>query len=324
MPSATARSGELVEVADGILRLTMPLPFGIDHVHCYLLKGVGGWTVVDPGLGVDDTEALWEPLLARLDAPVERVFVTHYHPDHVGGAAGLAELVGVEVVEGELDRRQALQSWDVERAAAEFGQHLALHGMPADALSVAVDETDRLARRLRLAPAVELLDVGDTLDGWVALCFPGHADGHLTLMRDRVLIAGDVILTGITPHVGAYPETLVDPLGSYLDSLRRMADLDLSVVFTGHGAPVIDPARRAAEIVAHHARRLDEAEAGLGSRPASAYDISLRLFPAALPPGQRSFALAETLAHLEHLVGHERARRVSEDGGVRFVAAVVP
>ncbi len=49
------------EVAEGIHRVTFRLPLGIDHVHCYFLRGDDGWTLVDTGLGVDDAEAHWAP-----------------------------------------------------------------------------------------------------------------------------------------------------------------------------------------------------------------------------------------------------------------------
>jgi hypothetical protein len=48
-------------------------------VHCYLLPGSDGWTLVDTGLGLPDTAARWEPLLRELDAPVARI-VTHLDP----------------------------------------------------------------------------------------------------------------------------------------------------------------------------------------------------------------------------------------------------
>ena len=37
------------------------------------------------------------------------------------------------------------------------------------------------------------------------LHLPGHADGHLALLRDGVLVAGDALLGGITPNVGLWP-----------------------------------------------------------------------------------------------------------------------
>ncbi len=60
----------------------------------------------------------------------------------------------------------------------------------------------------------------------------------------------------------------------------------------------------------------------LGSEGRSGYDISLALFPDALAPSLRRFAVAETLAHLEHLVFAGRAARVTEGGHTAY--ATVP
>jgi len=86
---------ELVELEPGILRLTLPLPSGPRHVHCYFLRGDDGWTLVDTGLGLMDTP--WEEILAQLDGPVARIFITHMHPDHIGLAGWLVRKFGVEL-----------------------------------------------------------------------------------------------------------------------------------------------------------------------------------------------------------------------------------
>ena len=41
--------GKLIEIAEGVLWLTMPLPFELDHINLYLIRGDGGWVVVDTG-----------------------------------------------------------------------------------------------------------------------------------------------------------------------------------------------------------------------------------------------------------------------------------
>ena len=98
-----------VEVEPGILRLTLPLPTGPKHVHCYLLRGDDGWTLVDTGLGLMETP--WEEILAGLDAPVARIFITHTHPDHVGGAEVAATASGAPVIQGRLDYAQCERVW---------------------------------------------------------------------------------------------------------------------------------------------------------------------------------------------------------------------
>jgi glyoxylase-like metal-dependent hydrolase (beta-lactamase superfamily II) len=294
----------------GVRRVTFRLPLGIDHVHCYLLEAADGtWTLVDAGLGTDDPERVWAPVLDALRGPVERIVVTHLHPDHVGGSADVAALTGARVLQGRLDYEQCLgawgEGWSPERSAAHFTSH----GMPADLVEQTRRESVALRERVRFVRDPELLDAGDRVDGWEVLHLPGHADGHIALHRDGVLIAGDTVLGRITPTVALYQQSRPDPLGDYLASLRRIAGFGFRLALAGHEAPIEGPADRARELEAHHADRLDAALRALGPEPRSAYEVSLELFPAALPPSHRRFALAETLAHLERLVVEGRAAR---------------
>ena len=229
-------------VTDGIHRVTFRLPLGIDHVHCYFLRAAdGSWTLVDTGLGADDPEAVWTPVLAELDAPVERILVTHMHPDHVGGAADVAALTGAVVHQGRLDFEQCRRVWGPERGRGRFDEHMRAHGMPDELLG----GPDTLAARVRPAADPVLLDAGDELDGWRVLQLPGHADGHVVLWRDGVLVAGDTILGEITSHVGLYPDCRPDPLDDYLDSLRRIAELRPRLALPGHGPLLEDAAAEA-------------------------------------------------------------------------------
>jgi glyoxylase-like metal-dependent hydrolase (beta-lactamase superfamily II) len=195
------------------------------------------------------------------------------------------------------------------------------HGMPAVDVDGLRSETDALARWVRFAPDPEPLAAGDRLHGWEVIHLPGHADGHLALHRDGVLVAGDAILATISPNVGLYPNSAPDPLADYLSSLARIVELAPSVAFAGHGEAILDPPGRARELIAHHEERLDRTAAAIAGEPLNAYEASLELFPEPLPPGLRRFALAETRAHLEHLVGRGRARRVDDDGRPLYVAA---
>src|SRR5690349_20784961 len=159
-------------------------------------------------------------------------------------------------------------------------------------------------------PDPELVDAGDEIDGWRVEVLRGHADGHIVLLRDGVMIAGDTLLAGITPAIGLYPNSRPDPLGDYLESLARIDKLAPRIAYAGHERPVQEPAARAREIAAHHADRLARAEALLDGDPLSAYDVSLGLFRDELPATLRRFATAESLAHLERLVREGRAARV--------------
>jgi glyoxylase-like metal-dependent hydrolase (beta-lactamase superfamily II) len=306
-------------IFDDVRRVTFRLPLGIDHVHCYLVRSRdGSWTLVDTGLGVDDPEAAWAPVLADLDGPVERVVVTHFHPDHVGGARDAAAVTGAAVLQGREDREQSVRAWGPERSSEALGEYFAAHGMPRAQVAEYVRESEWLAGRVRLPEAPALLDAGDSVDGWRVELLRGHADGHIVLVRDGVLIAGDSILAGITPNVGLFPEARPDPLGDYLGSLGRIVELAPRVALSGHGPTIADPPARAREIVEHHRERLAQAEAALGPEPRNAYEVSLVLFPDELSASLRRFALVESLAHLERLVLSGRAARAGEVGYVEL------
>jgi glyoxylase-like metal-dependent hydrolase (beta-lactamase superfamily II) len=305
-----------VELEPGILRLTLPLPTGPRHVHCYLVRGEDGWTLVDTGLGLQETP--WDEILAALDAPVARIFITHMHPDHVGGAEAAAEATGAPVLQGRLDYAQCERVWGSTDWPERIAEWFLRNGVPLHTAEELIESGHVFADFVRFAWNPTPVEPGDEIDGWRVLATPGHADGHLCLYRDGVLIAGDHLLAPITPAIGLYPQSRPDPLGDYLDSLARVAELAPRISYGGHGETVGEPAARALEIAAHHEERLDRTRAALGPEPRSGFAVSHDLFGGDLPPIQRRFAVAEALSHLERLVVTGRAARVEDGRGVSY------
>lgn len=312
----------MIELEAGIRRVTFAMPLGIDHVHCYLLPASGaGWSLVDTGLGLPDAGERWSRVLAQLDAPVERILITHFHPDHVGAAADVAGLTGAPVHQGAEDYEQCVRTWG-EQTESPMPTYLREHGTPEAEVESFIQEGRAFGKLIRFVRDPEPLAPGGEVDGWEVLELPGHADGHLAFHRDGILVAGDTLLGSITPNVGLYPHSRPDPLGDYLVSLERIAELEPRLALPGHGDPIRDPAGRARELVAHHVERLEQTTAALDGEPRTAYDVSLTLFSEPLSPTLRRFALAETRAHLEYLVQRDRAARVEDDGRVSYAESL--
>ena len=309
----------VAEVRDGILRITFALPLGIDHVHCYALRrDDGSWIAVDTGLGLPDAQERWRSVLDKNGLSIASIVITHFHPDHVGAAAPLAELTGAPVLQGAVDYAQCVRAWGTEHSPERLVAYMREHGLPGEEAEQLRVDADHLVRLVHYARDPEPLAPGDDVDGWEVLHLPGHADGHLCLLRDGVLIAGDALLATITPNVGLYPEARPDPLGDYLESLSRIVELAPHVAYAGHGETIEDPPQRAQDLIAHHRERLERTRAALSDEPRTAYEVSLALFPDPLSPVLRRFALAESRAHLEYLALRDEATRGDVDSRVQY------
>src|SRR5262245_37111450 len=299
----------VTELAAGVRRLTLPLPTGPRHVHCYLVDG----TLFDAGLGLEPPP--WGEL------GIERIAITHFHPDHVGGAGAAAADTGAAVHQGALDYAQCERVWGSQDWPERMAAWFLTNGVPGPIAHELIEACRVFAAFIRFARDPELLYEGSELAGWEVVELPGHADGHIGFLRDGVLIGGDHLLSPITPAIGLYPESRPDPLGDYLASLERTIAVAPRIVYPGHGEPIEDAPARATAIADHHRERLDRMEATLGTEPRSGYDVSLVVFGAELAPQQRRFAVAETLSHLERLVREGRAARSGDDGTVTYTGA---
>jgi len=309
------------ELAAGIRRVTLPLPTRPGHVHAYLLPGDEGWTLVDTGIGTPDAKETWGTELEQAGGRVTTIFVTHFHPDHIGAAADLHELTGAPVVQGSLDYAQCELVWGNPAWAERLVDWFRLHGAPDDVTEELVGQSSVYRPFIRYQRDPILVEAGEHVDGWELIAAPGHADGQLCLLRDGVLIAADHLLGRITPTVGLWPASRRDPLGDYLGALDRTIELDPEIALPGHGEPIADPVGRARELKEHHRVRLEEAVTALTDEPQTGYQLSFSLFGRELPAAGRRFAIAETLSHYERLVHEGAAGRSELDGAVTYTAA---
>jgi glyoxylase-like metal-dependent hydrolase (beta-lactamase superfamily II) len=280
-------------VADDVILIRAPLPFPEpDHINCYVIRVDHEHVLVDTGVRGSDRAI--ERAMAHFGIAIDRVLLTHGHPDHWGLARRYAD---VAMAHPDIRSQLAFSEQDPSSVS--------LHGLrPGRKISEEMfgfltgfnDLTDG-------PPDIEPIHEGDRLGDWEVLVTPGHAPGHVCLYRraDRVLIAGDHLLPVVTPNIHLTDE-MPDAVADYLESLRRVSELDVQLVLPAHGEPFTDAAGRAAELIAHHQRRLAQLE-GLLQRdgPAGTERLAEGLFRGLQEPIDRLLAEMETYAHLEHL-----------------------
>ena len=139
---------------------------------------------------------------------------------------------------------------------------------------------------------------GQVIAGLRAIVTPGHADEHLCFVAGSACFTGDLILGQGSTIVG--PRDMGGSLLNYMESLRKLEELELDVLYPGHGPEVHDPAAKIAEYIAHRQQRED--------RLVAALDRGERRRPALLaevwndvPEQLRPAAAIAMQAHLEKL-----------------------
>jgi glyoxylase-like metal-dependent hydrolase (beta-lactamase superfamily II) len=298
------------KVGDGIVQIRLPMAGNpMRYVNGYVLEDEGGLTLIDCGWKADDVLSALVEGLARSGyalRDVRRLLVTHFHMDHYGLAGTLLE-AGVP----ELGMHP--QDWKVVQVrAAAAGEDDAIvdSWLERNGMHVEPDEDDKDYDRYDVAEPTRLIEDGERIGRLRAMWTPGHSPGHLCFI-DTVsgrTFTGDHVLDPVTPHVGLWHDRGRDPMGEYVASLRAVGAVETSGVLPAHGEAFPDLARRVEELLAHEAAREADVLRALDAGPANATEVAGALrwrrrgdrFDQ-LPNGYQQFAVAETLAHLEHL-----------------------
>jgi glyoxylase-like metal-dependent hydrolase (beta-lactamase superfamily II) len=310
-PGNPASGPRLTHVEGSLHALQVPIPYPMGYVTV-LIDTASPVTLIDTALDTPQARQALEDGLHALGLhweSIERVIVTHHHPDHYGLAGLIEERSGAAVFMLDIDIARGEQYWHRwEEWLPGHTRHFLDHGIPPEKMLSNDAESRKSRERVRPAVRVQPLHEGDTVqlagNDWQVLWLPGHADGHLGLWQPELdlLIAADAILPRISPNVGLYAYSRPDPLGDYLETLAKLEALNPARAVVGHYGPVMDGvAERARELTAHHHERLQLVRETLAERPMHGYDLSFVMFARELSESSRRFAVAETLAHAEYL-----------------------
>lgn len=301
----------------GITVVTIPLPFRLNHVNCFLAEGENGWIVIDSGLNNETTRKIWSEAIGEKE--VSRLLITHYHPDHYGYAGGLQEKTGASLSMTEIDDRAGRNAWKDE-FIQQIRNYYTIAGIPDQLADEMERNTADFIPRITPYPRVDHhLQEGEKIAigryEYEIIFTPGHSDGLVCFYnRDKnVLFSTDHILPKITPNISYWFHGDKNPLKTYQHSLNKIKRLHADFVIPSHGRPFYGANERIDEILTHHEERLGETLDAIGTG-STVYDVCCRLFRKDLTVHEQRFALGETLAHLEYLRYEKECKREKREG----------
>ncbi len=211
-----------VEFRPGVLLFPLRTPTlpPASYTNAYVL-GTREAVLIDPG-SPHEREIAWlrealETVRERLGRRITAIWLTHHHPDHVGGVAALRSALEVPVL--------------AHPAATEL---LSQRGIPVDG---------------ELADGQRFELAGDPPFPVRVIHTPGHARGHLCFLEETFgsLVSGDL--------VAGFGTIVIDPpegnMSDYLDSLARLRKIGPQALFPAHG-PTIGAADAKLEAYIRH------------------------------------------------------------------------
>lgn len=297
-----------------IFRIPVPLPENpLRELNVYVLRTEGQALVIDTGFCREECRrTLWEGISELgLDLSKTSLFLTHLHSDHTGLVWDFVDK-GIPVY---MSKKEIRYQERLEKTAFEtlFPRFLA-EGFPDELLKRQVKENQGSAYSAK--PGYPVNPVEDNSRFMIgeyevqAFCTPGHTPGHMVLYlpKEQLLFSGDHVLFDISPNITSWPE-VEDSLGDYLESLKHLRGLPVQAVFPAHRGVRGNLNTRIDQLLVHHEKRLEELKNAMDQYPgANAYELAGHLSWSMrglswdeFPPGQKWFAVGETLAHLDHL-----------------------
>ena len=281
-------------------------------------------------MNTDDIFEIWDKLWRGLlrSRPLQNLTLTHAHLDHFGFAGYLVKESKCAV---RLPLAEWLNGWKMwhereEGPDEQFTSFMKRNGA-SDNDAASIIGSLRRSNYLGLRPPREFIRIrdGDVVAmgqrEWRVITAGGHSPEHASFYceSDKILIAGDQILSHMTPSVivpAAQPDA--NPMKEYLDSLMRLETLPPdTLVLPSHGLPFRALHTRIAQMREHHLVRLDDVASVLTSKT-TAFAVAQEVFPRVLYANPRQ-AFGEALAHLNMLASTGRLTRdVDSAGAIAF------
>jgi len=307
----------------------IPLPKNpLKTLNSYIVVSPDRNLIIDTGFNQPECETALFNGIAELDLDFTKtdVLLTHRHSDHAG-LAGLLEQKGACIYAGIKDSAAIMKMAHADSWTG-IGELITMYGLAEFGIS-ANDHPGYRYRSQPLENCHPLSELDQLIYGdytFLVVDVPGHSPGQVGLYeaRHQLFFCGDHILASITPNI-TFWNFEQDSLAQYLASLRKVYDMPVQWLFTGHREIIRDHRKRIDQLIIHHENRLAEIKHILsGGRKSACQVAALMKWEIRaknwqeFPKAQKWFATGEAAAHLEYLFNKGQINRTTSNGTMYY------
>jgi hydroxyacylglutathione hydrolase len=210
-----------------ISAISLPMPFRLGTVNCYLVETGTGFVLIDTGASNRRRELERELSSAGCrPGNIHLIILTHGDFDHTGNAAYLRERFGAKITMHPDDA-----------GMAQHGDMFLSRSSGNAVFRSLAPILFQFSKSNRFEPDLYIRD-GDNLsehsfDAQV-VSIPGHSRGSIGILTsDGDLFCGDLLENTKKPALNS----LMDDAAACEASIKKLQDLEIATVYPGHGEP---------------------------------------------------------------------------------------
>ncbi|WP_307794917.1 MBL fold metallo-hydrolase [Alkalihalobacillus sp. BA299] len=304
--------------------IIIPANPGLLTYNFFLVKHNQSLTLIDAGIPSD---SCWEGLMETLEKngfylqDITEILLTHHHIDHVGVVNRITEQHPIPVYAHPLAIPRVKRDPEFLNTRIAFFEQFYQEMDCGEEGAKQVDYLKKSVEKnahLKLTAAISPLEEGMRIFDFYVKEVPGHAPDQIALVdeRRRWCFGGDHLIQHISSNALVEPDFMnqrIRSLVDYKQSLKAFMDLNVDLVFAGHGEMIEDPKQLIEMRLSRIVKKSEKIKGLIQSGISTGSKLAKQLYQSQYQK-QFSLVMSEVVGHLDALEADKQIEKQMKDG----------
>jgi glyoxylase-like metal-dependent hydrolase (beta-lactamase superfamily II) len=311
----------LTKISEDIYQLVVRYPFGMYEMNSFLFQGDNGFTIVDTGSEAKESIDIWEKTLAS-GIKIEKLVLTHAHPDHIGLARWFQQQHQVPVYISSLGYKEIQRkrnedngNWILNLLKTHDGPEFPRNRGNSEEAAYEFEPDGVFENQQTIMLGNEKFET---------IWTPGHSSDHFCFYNhhQQVMITGDHILAGLSPIIALWSEYDMNPIKDNFASLEKLKAYSTKLALPGHGELITNMNDRIDNMITGHKHRLQQIVQILGNEEKTSWQVCQEIYGPL--SGTKFFApFLATITRIIYLEKNGEVQSEPRDGKLFYCSIVI-